>query len=401
VRKQQGFIFYILPFFVDAAFGILLICVPLLAIKMGANSLELGGLGFIITLFYILFCVLFGKLSDRYKNGHLLWISFLTCSFLSFAFLLSHQLYQLFLFIGILGMASAMFWPSIEVSIAKKGSGPLIKRTSRFNASWCLGSAIGFLAGGPLFQIDPRLPFYFSGLIFLILVFFIFTSVKEINHFSPQDTSSKIDFPVPPDRSSSSYLYTAWIANFTLWFSISIVRCLFPKLSTNLGFSPSVLGILFTCISLAQTITFYALGKLSFWYYRKSILIFTQMVAIVALIITFLTSDVLTFIGAFALLGIAVGITHSASLFYTLNTSQNRGIRAGVHEGILGLGGLFGPLIGGILATRYTLRAPYLLAVIVIGASISAQIFFKFKRGNSSATKAPRHKGVISSRSSR
>jgi len=381
VKKQEGFIFYILPFFVDIAFGILLICIPLLAIKIGANSLELGGLGFIITLFYIFFCVLFGKLSDRYKSSHFLWISCLICFFLSFAFLLSHQLYQLFLFMGILGIASAMFWPSIEVSIAKEGGKLLIKRTSQFNASWCLGSAIGFLAGGPLFQINTRLPFYFSGLIFLVLVFFIFISIKEINHFSLQETSSsKIDFLIPSGKSSSSYLYTAWLANFTLWFSINIVRYLFPKLSTNLGFSPSVLGILFACISLAQTITFYALGKLSFWYYRKSILIFAQMVAIIALIITFLTSNVLTFIGAFALLGISVGITHSASLFYTLNTPENRGIRAGIHEGILGLGGLFGPLTGGILATRSTLRAPYLLAIIVIGASIATQVFFKFKK---------------------
>ncbi|MCD6317725.1 MFS transporter [Candidatus Aerophobetes bacterium] len=380
MKKRQGFIFYILPFFVDIAFGILLICIPLLAIKIGANSLELGGLGFIITLFYIFFCVLFGKLSDRYKSSHFLWISCLICFFLSFAFLLSHQLYQLFLFMGILGIASAMFWPSIEVLIAKEGGKLLIKRTSKFNASWCLGSAIGFLAGGPLFQINTRLPFYFSGLIFLILVFFIFISIKEINHFSLQETSSKIDFLIPSGKSSSSYLYTAWLANFTLWFSISIVRYLFPKLSTNLGFSPSVLGILFSCISLAQTITFYALGKLSFWYYQKSILIFTQMVAIIALIITFLTSNVLTFIGAFALLGISVGITHSASLFYTLNTPENRGIRAGIHEGILGLGGLFGPLTGGILATQSTLRAPYLLAIIVIGASIAAQVFFKFKK---------------------
>ena len=381
MKKQEGFIFYILPFFVDIAFGILLICIPLLAIKIGANSLELGGLGFIITLFYIFFCVLFGKLSDRYKSNHFLWISCLICFFLSFAFLLSHQLYQLFLFMGILGIASAMFWPSIEVSIAKEGGKLLIKRTSKFNASWCLGSAIGFLAGGPLFQINTRLPFYFSGLIFLVLVFFIFISIKEINHFSLQETSSsKIDFLIPSGKSSSSYLYTAWLANFTLWFSISIVRYLFPKLSTNLGFSPSVLGILFSCISLAQTITFYALGKLSFWYYQKSILIFTQMVAIIALIITFLTSSALTFIGAFALLGISVGITHSASLFYTLNTPENRRIRAGIHEGILGLGGLFGPLTGGILATQSTLRAPYLLAIIVIGASIAAQVFFKFKK---------------------
>ena len=168
MKKQEGFIFYILPFFVDIAFGILLICIPLLAIKIGANSLELGGLGFIITLFYIFFCVLFGKLSDRYKSNHFLWISCLICFFLSFAFLLSHQLYQLFLFMGILGIASAMFWPSIEVSIAKEGGKLLIKRTSKFNASWCLGSAIGFLAGGPLFQINTRLPFYFSGLIFCL-----------------------------------------------------------------------------------------------------------------------------------------------------------------------------------------------------------------------------------------
>ncbi len=118
-----------------------------------------------------------------------------------------------------------------------------------------------------------------------------------------------------------------------------------------------------------------------------------------ALIIIFLSSRISIFMGAFALLGMAGGITTSASLFYALNTSRNKGTRAGIHELILGSGGIFGPLTGGILATKYTLRTPYLLAIIVIGASIAIQIFLSLK-GNYEEKQENKKKGKKRERAS-
>ncbi len=395
MEKQQSFIFSVLPFCSHIAYGVFFVCIPLLAINMGANPLELGGLGFTFTLSFISVCIFFGKLFDRYRNSCFLWLSCLILTFLPLALSFSNRLYHLFLSIGIMGIASAMLWPSVEALLAMEGGELLIKRISRFNVSWCSGLVIGSFIGGYLFQINAQLPFYFSSLAFLISTFFVFASTKEVirlslqDNLSQQDNSSKTDL-IPAKKSTSSYLYIAWIANFVIWFSAGIIRYIFPKLSISLGFSSFVLGILFACISLAQTITFYALGKLSFWYYRKSIPIFAQIAAICAFIIIFFSDSMLIFIGAFAILGMALGITTLASLFYTLNTPQNKGVRAGIHEFFLMSGGLFGPLTGGALATKYTLRTPYLLVIIIIGVSIAIQIFLNFKIMN----KLPRNENT-------
>jgi len=70
-------------------------------------------------------------------------------------------------------------------------------------------------------------------------------------------------------------------------------------------------------------------------------------------------------------------MTHSSSLFHSVNTIFQRGPRVAIHETVLGTGALLGPLMGGIVAQHLGLRAPYLMACAVIGAGIIIEIFIK------------------------
>jgi len=380
--RKGKFILYIVPFSMDVVIALISISIPLFAIKLGASPLILGGLGFTGGLFYVLLSPLFGRLLDYIGYKYLLPLGSLAYFLSSLALCFSSQVYQLFIFMAFVGVSGAMFWPSLEVLVAHmKTGGPLPRRVSLFNISWCMGAAVGPLVGGVLFQLNLHLPFYLAGFLSLSISLFILREflTNEAEN-SPDNSTGALPEEDPPleeylplnisQKRASLYLYAAWIANFASYFSVGMIRYLFPKLSVQLGIQPSVLGILLGIVALFQTLTFYVLGKTVRWHYKWMPLVLLQILGAVGLLLVFLGSSLFIFLLAFMLIGIGGGMTYFSSIFYSLNGHQSKGAKSGIHEAVLGSGALFGPLIGGILAQAYTLRTPYLLAIFVIGAAL-------------------------------
>lgn len=78
--------------------------------------------------------------------------------------------------------------------------------------------------------------------------------------------------------------------------------------------------------------------------------------------------------------GILIGVTFTASIFYSLYIENSSGKHTGVHEAIIGSGFLLGPLVGGFLAEQIGPRAPYLLSGCVILCAILFQTYL-LKKG--------------------
>lgn len=387
-EKDTNLVLYLASFFIDVALGMIFITVPLLAIRLEANSLKLGQLGFIAALFYTFFSLPFGKLSDRLGHKQILLIGCLTYFLSAFFLSLSTKLYQLFLLMSLMGIAGAMFWPSLEAWLAERGEKQsLLRRTTHFNLSWCMGAAVGPLIGGTLFQINIRFPLYFAVLASLIIVLTLKIKIKE-ERFSvrkktclgrmailaEQNCNFEKRFSASLMNPSLAYLYAAWIANFTGYFTLGMIRYLFPKLSTEIGIQPPILGILMFLMAASQTLTFYILGKTSRWHYRPLPLISLQLLGMVGLMFILVSNSLFFFICAFLLIGVGAGMTYFSSIFYGLNTFRDKGTRSGIHEAVLGSGFLVGPLAGGILAQTYSLRTPYLVAIFIITAGILVEI---------------------------
>ena len=377
-RENNKAVLYLVPFFVDVAIGMIFISIPLLAIELGASALTLGELGFISGIFYILFSLPFGKLSDRLGRKYIILSGSLGYFLSSFVLSISTRLHELFIFMALLGIAGAMFWPSLEAWIAEReNKEPLTKRISFFNVSWCAGAAVGPLVGGVLFQLNHRLPLYLASFLSLLMAFLILNEPldekREDSFALREDLSERNIDPEgnSPSRGKAfSYLYAAWIANFTGYFSIGMIRYLFPKLSVQLNIQPFILGILLGVVALSQTLTFYILGRVSFWHYRWLPLFSLQLLGIIGLIFIFLGNSLTIFLLAFILVGVGAGMSYFSSIFYGLSGHQDRGTKSGIHEAVLGGGALFGPLVGGIFAQAYSLRTPYLVAIFVIVTGI-------------------------------
>jgi len=367
----------------DMVIGVVVLAAPLLAIKFKVGSLGLGGLGFIVSIFYVLFCLPFGKLSDRWKRKHLIFIGCFLYFFSSLGISFATNFFHLLIFMALTGIAGAMFWPSLEAWIAERGKGKLIKRISFFNISWSLGISVGPLISGVLFELNYHFPFYFAALISLGVIYLVLKKLpascekKEKiaavdNVLTVKDYFPQKDF----SRSrNSSYLHAAWVANFTGWFVVGTIRYLFPKLSVEMGIKPSILGILIFFLSVSQAFFFYVLSRNSRWHYQLFPLVFFQTLGIMGLLLIFFFPSIFIFVFSFVFIGIAGGFTYFSSIFYSLNGTEDKGTKAGIHEVFVGAGGLAGPLIGGIFAQIYNLRIPYLAASLVVLTGIIIEVY--------------------------
>ena len=76
-------------------------------------------------------------------------------------------------------------------------------------------------------------------------------------------------------------------------------------------------------------------------------------------------------------LGLSSGMTYFSSIFYSLYGFIDKGKRSGIHEAFLGAGTFCGPLVGGLAAYKFGIRAPYLAAalLLVIAATVELMIY--------------------------
>jgi len=359
--------------------GTVMIAVPLLAISLGVSSLSLGTLGFTLSFAFISLCFLCGKLSERGHRKNLVILGSFVYIPASLLLSFSSRIYQLYLSMLLLGIAGAMFWPTLAAWIAEKPSKrSLPQRMALYNVSWGAGMTVGPLVGGILFGINFKLPFYFAIFISTFIFLILLRRSPKVNSFTKRKTSScKTLFSKDAPKNFSLYIRISRIAFFTLCFSVGVIQYIFPKLGTELAISPSFLGLLMSIRSVSQTLTFYGLGIIHQWHYRIVPLVFFQLIAIVSLVVISITSSLPLFLLAFAFVGVGMGMTYSSSLLYSVNITSQRGPSVAIHETIGASGFLLGPLFGGAIAQMFFLRAPYLVAAAIVVVGILIQILIK------------------------
>ena len=373
--KKEPFL-YLSAFAMDGCFGIVALCVPLLAMQLGAAYDDLGAITATGSLFYVFSCLVLGRLADRVGYRRSMTISALIIALILLSYLAVTRVGHLFLLAGINGLIMGGFWPAMQAWLGRgKDRRQLLRAVGGFNVSWSLGFMVGPLVGGTLYAMNPDYPFALTaGLVSLLFVALLLARVREAEP-AGAEASETTSFPA-----AQRFLPVAWVANFATFFAAGTVRSLFPKLATDLGIPPGPLGHLLALIALAQLVAFVLISRTDRWQFRLAPLAAAQFLGAGGLlIIAFGTSS-----GVFALglliHGLQLGITFTASIFYSLHAQGSGGRRTGIHEAIVGSGFLLGPLIGGFTAEYLGPRFPYFLSSGVILGALALQVYL-LRRG--------------------
>ncbi|MBI3946171.1 MAG: MFS transporter, partial [Armatimonadetes bacterium] len=364
VSRLRGFGALTLPLLVDACTALGYVPFPRVALHFGATPFQLGLLGSLPLAAFVAVCLTAGGLSDRWGRRRVLLVGVLG-HLLALA-LARHaaSLPVLLLAAALLGVGGGFFWPAVEAAVGDThGHGTLGRGLLLFNLGWTGGMSLGAAAGGWLSDLGLFLPFTVGlavgGAAIPILFFW------PPRGAAPGDEEHPALAPMAAEA-ADHFLLLARIANFTAFFAVACVRALFTPLGEHLGFGGGLIGGLIGLVTVAQALTFVPLAGSRRWQYRMLPVLAAQSAVVAAMLGTGLSASPWAFALSLAALGAGVGVTYTASLFYSLNRPTGRGRMGAIHEAILGGGAMAGPFLGGALANRFGLRAPYFLAAAVV-----------------------------------
>jgi MFS family permease len=366
---------YAVALLMNSSTGVMVVATPLLAIRFGANPLELGLLGSLGALVYTLTCPFSGRYSDGFggsagrRRSILLACCLLILTDVCIFFV--GNLRDIFILAVCGCFSTAFFWPPLQAWLAEVGyDRGLSQRLGSFNLSWSLGIMIGPVIGGYLFGLDYRYPWcYGVSLNILIVTLLLCTNVRVERPVDPGDGTKR----VPTDGAPAGFWGISLWANFVCWFSLANVQSIYPKLASMRGFSPELIGYLLFLIGALETVTFFMLRRSSFWHYRYLPLAFVHGAAACGMLLIFGSKSISVLSCAFPLLGLGLGLSYYSSIYYGLSGRQDRGRRTGIHEFIVGSGFLVGPVTGGACAQFIGLRSPFLLCALLMALTAAVE----------------------------
>jgi hypothetical protein len=149
----------------------------------------------------------------------------------------------------------------------------------------------------------------------------------------------------------------------------------YPNWLESLGRGEALFGTYLGLIFFAQTATFVLLTRYSGWHYRAWPLVLAQAPMALVLVILPHLGSTAAILATAPLVGLGLGTAYFGSIFYSVASAEGRGRNAGVHEGVLGVGAMALPILGGWAAKATgNLEAPYLFSWVVAVGTMAVQI---------------------------
>ncbi|MBW7996417.1 MAG: MFS transporter [Candidatus Glassbacteria bacterium] len=348
--------------------------VAVFALELGAGPVHLGTIGATGAALYIVCSILAGKLSDRFSRKRSLLLYCLLSLGASLLFTRAGSLVELYLYYGLFHVAIGLYWPTLQSLLADSRHGRNLSRTlSNFCLSWSLGFTVGHYTCGKLTEFDTILPFTWCVYLSLVIFALGFTLSEE----EGGEKSASRDFLERPGVSSrlwSRFLVCGWIANFTLVFTLGAAKMLFPKLALDVDhLDRTELGIMLALIHGGQFAMFWLVKYWHSWQYNRRTYLLTQLLALPGAGLLAFSNSVAGYAAGMLLIGITAGFTYSSSIYYSTSRPPESANRTGIHEAFIGMGILFGPLAGGLVADIWNLHSPYVLALLLIAVSLALQ----------------------------
>jgi MFS transporter, DHA1 family, multidrug resistance protein len=375
IRIKERFMIAVVPFWMDLSASIFYLAAPLVVIDLGGNPIELGLIGTITASVTMLLANLAGRVSDRFGRRRLMVAGPLIFGVSCLLMTQMPNVQGILALAALNGLGMATFWPAFQAWIAENRKRPALARdVGSFNMSWTASHLVGPTLAGFLFALHARLPFWMAAALCLLLFQTMRVSAEER---TPRLQPEAEPLPAEPGGGffERRFLFAVWLANFASFFILGNARYQFPKLAREMAMSSYTIGLLMSCIGLAQFLGFFFLRGGERWHFNKRYLLGAQALAALGLGLMTVSTRAALFAAAFAMLGFCASLTYYSSLYYTVRLLKKKGRGAGLHESILGGGVVLGPLLGGFAAHQAGLRAPYLLCLAVLAAAATAEWF--------------------------
>jgi MFS family permease len=277
---------------------------------------------------------------------------------------------------------AAANWPMLEslVSSDAPDAHALSKRVGVYNLMWSGSNTIAIALSGMLIDSARSGIFLVAALANVIATIIIALQPGIDPHGAATVPSAHAD---PEPELLASRTLAMWLARIALpatYVVVYAMSAMFPSLPVMRNLTTAQSTLVSSAWMASRFITFLVLGYTVWWHTRPKLLLGSSFVMLVAFLGVTIppsawveagyTIDLVSMLSWQLVLGIAMGIIYSGSLYFGMVLSQGSTEHGGYHEALIGLGSVLGPGAGAFtqsFAATATGRTPFVAIAAVSG----------------------------------
>lgn len=277
-------------------------------------------------------------------------------------------------------------WPVLEAA-ASSNADPqqLSRRIGLYNVIWAFTGAVAVGLQGLLIKIDPRATFIAPLLIHILILVILFIERGGVTSAQTQHAHLEPEPKLLHRRTQALWLSRITLpSTYVVIYTVSALVPLLPAVKALDPFAQTLVG----CVWLvSRFLAFAVLGWTVFWHTRPMLLLGAGVLMGLSFVAVTLppssfvhhtrTWDLSSIIIGQALLGFALGLIYTASLYFGMVLSQASTEHAAFHEALIGLGQVLGPGVGALTQTAWPGQlTPAAIAVggIIVVSLLSASV---------------------------
>jgi MFS family permease len=348
---------------------------------MRQNLLLANGLG----ASYILGALSANRLSaalGRRAAFRFVQIILLALSATAFVF---HQPFPLVLILILYSAVSGGQWPVLESMVSQASAGKVLsKRLAMYNLVWSAANVVALAVSGTIIQHCPTGIFVVAGGCTLCSTLLI--------HFRGSEPAAAGGHIQPETELLAVRTQALWLSRIALpstYVVVCSLNAMMPSLPIMRSISTQWGTLLGSVWFAARCAAFAVLGVTAFWHTRPKLMLLAAVLMLIAFLGVTLrpsdflphdhltqSTDLLSMISAQILLGAAMGIIYSASLYFGMVLSDGSTEHGGYHEALIGVGSVLGPASALVADTLRPGETGFGIAAVagLIGLSVLAAV---------------------------
>lgn len=291
-------------------------------------------------------------------------------------------------------------WPVLEGLVASGGApAGMARRLSIYNVIWPAGAAMVASIEGTILKYWIAGLFLIPAILHVCSLFVLLLTTSRES--SEPAEHAQVVHPKPEPELLRKRQLALWLSRTALPATYTVIYGLMPMMPSlpvmrNL---PTTLETVVGSVWLTtRLLAFVILAFGSWWHTRPRALLWAAIVMLISFFGMTLrptggaspTADLISMIAWQALLGLAIGMIYSGSLYFGMVLSEGSTEHGGYHEALIGLGWILGPAAGvGAQQVRPDNVWMGIAAVgSVIGVSVLAVIVTAFVLGSAGGRKS-------------
>ena len=298
------------------------------------------------------------------------------------------------------------YWPLMESVVASDADAhEMSRRLGAYNLVWAGTGALAVAANGTIIHWWAPGVFMTAAIMHAVgaVMLVLLVSPNGSREEARQGMGATAAHPEAEPELHAQRRLAMWLSRISLpatYMVLYAIAAMMPLLPSMQELSTSTKTVVGSMWLVTRWMTFWVLGATVFWHTRPRLLLWAGCAMFIAFLGVairpsdlFPAADLVGAVDLFSMvlwqgvLGVALGMIYSGSLYFGMVLSDGSTEHGGYHEALIGLGSILGPGVGLVAMTVSTagIRAGIAGVATVVGATVltaAAASFYASRRTN-------------------